>query len=248
MGPARCQPAHWWLPGGSGIVACHFSDRQALPMELLAQVFDILLHLDVHLAQFVADHGAWVYGLLILIIFAETGLVVTPWLPGDSLLFVVGALAGAGSIDYGTITPALIAASFCGDSTNYLVGRFIGERLFSDQARFLKQEYLDRTRAFYAAHGGQTILIARFVPIVRTFAPFVAGIGQMPYPRFALFSIGGSLLWVGSLVTGGYFLGNIPWVKQNLTLMILFIIFLSLLPGIISYLQHRRAQPAPSVE
>jgi len=211
-------------------------------MDLLANLFDLLLHVDQHLTAFVAEHGAWVYLLLIVIIFAETGLVVTPWLPGDSLLFVVGTLAGLGSIDYPTILLALIAASFCGDNTNYLVGRFAGLRLFARDGRLFKQSHLDYTRGFYQAHGGKTVIIARFMPIIRTFAPFVAGIAHMHWPRFAAFSIVGAILWVGSLVTAGYLFGNIPWVKQNLTLVILGIIGVSLLPGAIGYLRHRQNQ------
>jgi len=212
-------------------------------MDLLTGLFDLLLHLDLHLTHFVSVYGAWVYALLMAIIFAETGLVIAPWLPGDSLLFVVGTLAGAGSIDYATITPLLMLASFSGDSTNYAIGRFIGERLFTDHARLLKREHLERTREFYRVHGGKTVVIARFLPIIRTFAPFVAGIGQMGYPRFALFSATGSLLWVGTLISAGFFLGNLPWVQQNLTLMILLVIALSLLPGVIGYLRHRASRP-----
>jgi membrane-associated protein len=208
-------------------------------MDLLTSLFDLLLHFDQHLTAFVAAHGAWVYVLLIAIVFAETGLVVMPWLPGDSLLFVVGTLAGMGSIHYPTITLALMVASFCGDTTNYLLGRHMGVRLFVGHGRLLKQEHLDYTRGFYEAHGGKTIIIARFLPIIRTFAPFVAGIAHMGYPRFAAFSLTGSILWVGSLVTAGYFFGNLPWVKENLTLVILGIIALSLLPGAIGYLRHR---------
>lgn len=209
-------------------------------MELLTNLFGLLLHIDQHLTAFVAEHGRWIYPLLIAIIFAETGLVVMPWLPGDSLLFVVGALAGLNLIDYPTIVLLLMAASFAGDNTNYAIGRFVGMRLISRDGRFINQARLDYTRHYYQMHGGKTVIIARFLPIVRTFAPFVAGVGRMAWPRFAAFSAAGSLLWVGSLVTAGYLFGNIPWVKQNLTLMILAIIFISLLPGAIGYLRHRR--------
>jgi membrane-associated protein len=215
-------------------------------MDLLTSFVDLLLHFDQHLTTFVADHGAWVYVLLIAIVFAETGLVVMPLLPGDSLLFVVGTLAGMGTIDYTTITLALMAASFIGDTTNYLVGRFVGMRLFTGHGRFFKQEHLDYTHSFYEAHGGKTIIIARFLPIIRTFAPFVAGIARMGYPRFAAFSVTGSFLWVGSLVTAGYFFGNLPWVKENLTLVILGIIAVTLLPGFIGYLRHRKNSLASS--
>lgn len=209
-------------------------------MDLITQFFDLLLHFDQHLMAFVADHGAWVYVLLIAIVFAETGLVIMPWLPGDSLLFVVGTLAGMGSLDHLTITIALIAASFSGDTTNYLIGRFLGLRLFAGHGRLFKQQHLDYTRGFYQAHGGKTIVVARFLPIIRTFAPFVAGIAHMGYPRFAAFSITGSALWVGSLTTAGYFFGNLPWVKENLTVVILVIVAVSLLPGAVGYLRHRR--------
>ena len=214
-------------------------------MDLLTNLLNLLLHFDQHLTAFVADHGAWVYLLLIVIVFAETGLVVTPWLPGDSLLFVVGTLAGLGTIDYPTILLALIAASFCGDNTNYLIGRFAGMRLFARDGRFIKQSHIDFTRGFYEAHGGKTVIIARFMPLIRTFAPFVAGLAHMHWPRFAAFSIVGAILWVGSLLTAGYFFGNIPWVKHNLTAVILGIIAISLMPSVIGYLLHRRKGSAP---
>jgi len=213
-------------------------------MDLLTYLFDLLLHIDQHLTAFVAEHGAWVYVLLAAIIFAETGLVVAPWLPGDSLLFVAGTLAGLGTIDYPAILLALIAASFCGDNTNYVIGRFLGLRLFARDGRLFRQSHLDYTRGFYVAHGGKTVIIARFMPIIRTFAPFVAGIAHMHWPRFAAFSIAGAILWVGSLVTAGYLFGNIAWVKQNLTLVILGVIAVSLLPGFIGYLRHRRNSSA----
>ena len=210
-------------------------------MELLAQFADILLHLDNYLAGFVADYGAWIYVLLFAIVFAETGLVVTPFLPGDSLLFVAGTLAATGGMDVVWLGAVLLTAAILGDTVNYWIGKWFGLRLFHDpQARFFKREYLDRTHRFYERHGGKTIIIARFVPIVRTFAPFVAGVGRMSYPRFFAYNIIGAILWVVSLVSAGYYFGNLPVVKDNLTLVILTIVFLSVLPGIIEYWRHRR--------
>jgi membrane-associated protein len=205
-------------------------------MELLAWLWDLAVHLDRHLAAFVAQHGAWVYALLFVIVFCETGLVVTPFLPGDSLLFVVGTLAAAGGMDIGLVMAVLIAAALCGDNVNYWVGRSIGTRLFS---RFINPAYLQRTHDFYARHGGKTIILARFVPIVRTYAPFVAGLGTMPYPRYIAFCVAGALLWVLSLCLAGYFFGNIPVVKSNLTVVIMIIVLLSISPGIVAWLRTR---------
>jgi len=209
-------------------------------MELLAQFIDILLHLDRYLAQFVADHGIWVYLLLFLIVFAETGLVITPFLPGDSLLFVAGTLAAAGGMDVGWLCAILAAAAILGDTVNYWVGNWFGARLFRDDARWLKREYLDRTHKFYERHGGKTIILARFVPIVRTFAPFVAGMGRMSYLKFFAYNVIGGLIWVFSLVLAGFYFGNLPWVKANLTLVIIGIVIASITPGIVEYLRHRR--------
>lgn len=209
-------------------------------MELLAQFVDILLHLDRYLAQFVADHGIWVYLLLFLIVFAETGLVVTPFLPGDSLLFVAGTLAAAGGMDVVWLCAILAAAAILGDTVNYWVGKWFGARLFRDDARWLKREYLDRTHKFYERHGGKTIILARFIPIVRTFAPFVAGMGRMSYLKFFAYNVIGGLIWVFSLVLAGFYFGNLPWVKANLTLVIIGIVIASITPGIIEYFRHRR--------
>ncbi|MFP5349578.1 MAG: DedA family protein [Gammaproteobacteria bacterium] len=209
-------------------------------MELLAQFVDILLHLDRYLAQFVADHGIWVYLLLFLIVFAETGLVVTPFLPGDSLLFVAGTLAAAGGMDVVWLCAILAAAAILGDTVNYWVGKWFGARLFRDDARWLKREYLDRTHKFYERHGGKTIILARFIPIVRTFAPFVAGMGRMSYLKFFAYNVIGGLIWVFSLVLAGFYFGNLPWVKANLTLVIIGIVIASITPGIVEYLCHRR--------
>ena len=210
-------------------------------MEFLSLFIDFVLHLDQHLSLIIQNYGAWVYLVLFLIIFCETGLVVTPFLPGDSLLFVAGTLAAAGGMEIQILFPLLVAASFLGDNTNYWIGRFVGPKVFSQQqSRFLNRAYLEKTHAFYEKHGGKTIIFARFLPIIRTFAPFVAGIGRMHYFHFALFSFFGSFFWISFFVLVGYFFGNIPVVKQNLTLVMLGIIFISILPGIIKYWQHRR--------
>lgn len=214
-------------------------------MELLAQFIDLFLHLDRHLALFVAQHGAWVYALLFLIVFMETGFVVTPFLPGDSLLFVAGAVAAAGGMEAEWVMLTLVTAALCGDNVNYWVGRFLGPRVFRHEgSRWLKRENLDRTHAFMERHGPKAIIIARFVPIVRTFVPFVCGVGRLTYARFLGFSVLGAALWVGLLVPLGYFFGNLPVVKNNLSLAILTIVFLSLLPGLLEYLRHRRGQAA----
>jgi membrane-associated protein len=209
-------------------------------MEFLAQALDLVLHLDRHLGVFVSEHGAWVYALLFVIVFCETGLVVTPFLPGDSLLFVAGTLAAAGGMDVLWVMATLIAAALTGDNVNYWVGRYLGPRVFRPENRWLNHQYLDRTQVFYERHGGKTIILARFLPIIRTFAPFVAGIGHMPYGRYLAFCVVGALIWVVSLVLAGYFFGNLPWVKQNLSLVILGIIVISIMPGVIEYLRHRR--------
>jgi len=208
-------------------------------MELLTQFIDILLHLDQHLMLLINQYGVWVYAILFTIIFCETGLVVTPFLPGDSLLFVVGALAATGALDVQVVILLLMAAAFLGDNTNYWIGRFIGPRVFTQESRWLNRRYLDKTEAFYEKHGGKTVLFARFLPIIRTFAPFVAGIGHMAYKRFVLFSILGAIVWINSLVFLGYFFGNIPIIKNNLTLAILGIIVLSLMPGIIHFVREK---------
>jgi len=209
-------------------------------MELIAQLVDIFLHLDNYLGAFLNDYGLWVYALLFAIIFAETGFVVTPFLPGDSLLFVAGTLAAGSGLDVQWLIPLLIAASFGGDNTNYWIGHHLGPRVFRHtDSRLLNREYLDRTRDFYNRHGGKTILLARFLPILRTFAPFVAGVGHMPYARFLAFSFAGSLLWIGLFVLAGYFFGHLPVVRKNLTLVMLVIIVVSILPGAIAWLRHR---------
>ena len=208
-------------------------------MELISLFWDLVVHLDQHLESFVAQHGAWVYALLFAIVFCETGLVVTPFLPGDSLLFVAGAIAAVGGMDIVAVTATLVAAALCGDNVNYWLGRWLGKNFFS---RFINPVHLERTHAFYERHGGKTIIIARFMPIVRTYAPFVAGVGAMPYLRYLAYCVAGALLWVVSLCTAGYFFGNIPAVKNNLTVVIIVIVLISISPAIIAYLKNRLVQ------
>lgn len=216
--------------------------RTGIPLELLTAFIDIVLHLDIHLMTLVQNYGVWVYAILFLIIFAETGLVFMPFLPGDSLLFVAGALCGLGAMQLEWLAPLLIVAAFSGDNTNYWVGRLIGLRLLERASgRFIKREHIDKTHTFYEKHGGKTIIFARFMPIVRTFAPFVAGIGLMRYRLFVLYSALGSVAWIGSLTLAGYFFGNIPVVKNNLTLIILVVILISFLPGFVEYFRHRKS-------
>ncbi|GAB3242690.1 SNARE-associated domain-containing protein [Chitinimonas naiadis] len=184
-------------------------------------LFDIFLHLDKYLAAMVAQYGVWIYVFLFLVIFCETGLVIMPFLPGDTLLFVAGAVAATGGMDPWILAACLIVAAILGDSTNYLVGRLAGKKLFSNpRSRLFRRDYLTRTEAFYAEHGGKTVAMARFVPIVRTFAPFVAGMAAMPYYRFVTFSVLGTLAWVGSLVTLGYLFGNVEFIRSNLSLIV----------------------------
>ncbi|HEY4636668.1 MAG TPA: DedA family protein [Burkholderiales bacterium] len=215
-------------------------------MELVATLWDFVVRLDVHLAAFIAEHGVWVYALLFVIVFCETGLVVTPFLPGDSLLFVVGTLAAAGGMDIALVMALLVAAALSGDNVNYWIGRWAGPKVFrAEDSRWFNRRHLERTHAFYERHGGKAIIIARFVPIVRTYVPFVAGIGAMPYARFLAFSIAGALLWVMSLSLAGYWFGNIPAVKENLAAVIVVIVALSLAPIVVEFLraQARRAAP-----
>jgi membrane-associated protein len=209
-------------------------------MEAAAFLWDLLVHLDVHLGTLLQQYGTWVYLILFLIVFCETGLVVTPFLPGDSLLFVSGALWAAAGMDLHALVIVLVSAALLGDNCNYWIGRYLGPRVFRwERSRFFNRAALDRTRGFYDRHGGKTVIIARYVPLVRTFAPFVAGIGRMPYGRFIAFSVAGALLWVVSLTFAGYFLGNMPIVRQNLTVVILGIIALSLLPVALEVLKAR---------
>jgi membrane-associated protein len=210
-------------------------------MEAVRYLTDFILHLDRHLAALIQDYGLWTYLILFLIIFCETGLVVTPILPGDSLLFAVGTFAASGALDLGVILLLLSAAAIAGDTVNYAIGARVGPRIFHQEGvRFLNREYLDRTHRFYEQHGAKTIVIARFVPIIRTFAPFVAGLGRMSYARFITYNVAGGVGWIVCLVLGGYAFGNIPVVRQNFSLVIVAIIVLSLLPGLIKVLRQRR--------
>ncbi|NLO74780.1 MAG: DedA family protein [candidate division WS1 bacterium] len=201
--------------------------------------FDLILHLDVYLPQAAATYEGWLYLILAAIIFCETGLVVTPFLPGDSLLFVTGAVAAQRSLQVVAVFFILWAAGTAGDSTNYWIGRLAGEKAFG---RFLNRKYLERTHQFYEKYGANTIVLARFVPIVRTFAPFVAGVGQMRYRRFVTYSVLGNCLWIGIFTFGGYFFGNIPLVKQHFSLVIVAIILISVMPGLVEYLRHKLAK------
>jgi len=209
-------------------------------VEWISSFVDVILHLDQHLLVLVQNYGPWIYGILFLILFCETGLVVTPFLPGDSLLFVAGAIAGAGSMNVHLLVVLLLAAAVLGDSMNYAIGHYIGPKVFRfDDSWFFKKAYVERTHRFFERHGGKTIVLARFVPIIRTYAPFVAGIGAMDYRRFLLFNVAGAVLWVASLTYAGYFFGNLPAVKNNLSLVILGIIVLSISPGIVELLRHK---------
>jgi len=209
-------------------------------VELLLSGWDLLVHLDRHLAALLEQYGAWLYLLLFMIIFCETGLVVTPFLPGDSLLFIAGALAAGGGIDVHLLALLLVVAAVLGNSVNYSIGRFIGPKVFQwEDSRFFNRKALDHAHAFYEKHGGKTIVITRFVPILRTFAPFVAGIARMNYLSFTAYNVAGALAWVLSLLYAGYWFGNVPFVKQNLTWVILGIIALSLMPLAFEYFRHR---------
>ena len=207
----------------------------------LAVLWDFFVHLDDHLAAFVAQHGAWVYALLFAIVFTETGVVVMPFLPGDTLLFVVGAIAAAGGMDIATVMGVLVAAALTGDNVNYWIGRWAGPKVFrAEESRWFSRRHLERTHAFYERHGGKAIVIARFVPIVRTYVPFVAGIGSMAYARFLAYSVAGAVLWVVSLCLLGYWFGNFPLVKDNLGVVVVLIVTLSMTPLVVEYLRARR--------
>jgi membrane-associated protein len=211
-------------------------------MDLFSGLLDLVLHLDQHLRELAQTYGSWVYAFLFLIIFLETGVVVTPFLPGDSLLFVAGTIAAAGDLNVHILVLVLIVAAIAGDSLNYSIGRYLGPRVFRfDDSRFFKRAHVDRTHAFFERHGGKAIIIARFVPIIRTYAPFVAGIGAMEYKRFLMFNVTGAVLWVAMLTYAGFFFGNLPLVKNNLTAVILGIIVISVIPAVVEYLRARRA-------
>jgi membrane-associated protein len=215
-------------------------------LEIIQSIIDFILHIDKHLVEIVSNYKTWTYLILFLIIFAETGLVVTPFLPGDSLLFAAGAIVAKpeSGLNIFLLSIILIVAAFLGDLVNYHIGDYIGPKAFSGRYRLLKREYLDKTQTFYNKYGGKTIIYARFVPIVRTFAPFVAGVGTMTYGRFASYNIIGAVAWVVSFLFLGYFFGAIPIIKSNFTIVIFVIIFLSLLPPVIEWLRSRRKKTA----
>jgi membrane-associated protein len=209
-------------------------------VELFKEFIDFFIHLDLHLTLILRDYGLWTYLILFLIIFCETGLVVTPFLPGDSLLFAVGALAAGGAIHIGWLIVLLTIAAIAGDGVNYWLGYYVGPKVFRNgESRFLKKEHLDRTHRFYEKYGGKTIIIARFIPIIRTFAPFVAGLGRMDYWRFSSYNVIGGTVWIVGFTIAGYLFGNIPVVKSNFTLVIFAIIFISILPGLIEFFRVR---------
>jgi len=210
-------------------------------MEWLASFLDFFIHLDHHMAGILEKYGTWTYLIVFLIIFCETGLVATPFLPGDSLLFVLGALSGAHELNILWLFILLAIAAILGDTVNYWVGSLLAPKVFrNEKIKFIKKEYLQRTQHFYEKYGGKTIIIARFVPIIRTFAPFLAGVGSMRYSRFLLYNVTGGILWISLFLLGGYFFGNIPIVKKNLTLVVFAIIILSILPAVYEFLQHRK--------
>ncbi|MDR3061766.1 MAG: DedA family protein [Dysgonamonadaceae bacterium] len=214
-------------------------------------ILDFILHIDVHLTELVAEYGIWIYAILFLIIFCETGLVVTPFLPGDSLLFVAGALASVGSnhLSVYLLTGLLILAAVLGDAVNYTIGKFFGEKLFSNpDSKIFKQSYLQKTHEFYEKHGGKTIILARFVPIIRTFAPFVAGMGNMSYKHFASYNVIGGIVWVSVFIYAGYFFGELEFVKKNLSILILAIIFVSVIPAVVEIWRNKRKRKTGSLE
>ncbi len=215
-------------------------------MDLLASLLDIAVHLDVHLKDLVAQYHTGIYAILFLIVFVETGLVIWPFLPGDSLLFVSGTLAATGEMDIVTLIVVLIAAALTGDNVNYGIGRLVGPKVFHyERSRWFNPAHLARAHAFYERHGGKTLILARFIPIIRTYAPFVAGVGAMRYARYLGFCIVAALLWVVSLCLAGYFFGNIPMVKQNLSLVIVLIVLASITPGIVAWVRHRMQKVSP---
>lgn len=208
-------------------------------MEFISTIIDLFLHLDKHLAVVIQQYGLWTYLLLFLVIFLETGLVITPFLPGDSLLFAAGTFAGMGVLNIWVLFISLSIAAIIGDTVNYWIGHYIGPRAFSGNIRFLKKEYLDRTHDFYERHGGKTIILARFIPIIRTFAPFVAGIGAMSYGRFITYNVVGGVLWVGIFTFLGYYFGSLEFVRNNFSIVVIAIIIISVLPIIIEFLMNR---------
>jgi len=208
-------------------------------MELIKFLIDFVLHIDRHLHEIIVNYNTWTYLILFLIVFCETGLVVTPFLPGDSLLFAAGTFAAIGALNIAALLIVLFCAALLGDNNNYFIGRFIGNKVYEKNYRFIKREYLEKTHAFYERHGGKTVIFARFMPILRTFAPFVAGVGTMKYPRFLIFSILGNLTWVNIFCWAGYFFANNEFVKKNFSMVIIGIIMVSLLPPIITVIREK---------
>ncbi|MEI6900606.1 MAG: DedA family protein [Bacteroidota bacterium] len=217
-------------------------------MDIIKTLIDFILHIDTHLQYWVNDYQSWTYFILFMIIFCETGLVVTPFLPGDSLLFAAGTIAAMDGhpLNVLFLIPLLIISAFTGDNTNYFIGRLLGQTVYEKNYRLIRREYLDKTHKFYEKHGGKTLIIARFMPIIRTFAPFVAGVGTMKYFRFLTFSAAGNLLWVTSFTFAGYFFGNIPMIKKNFTIAIFGIILISLLPMIIAFIRNMTSNKTKS--
>jgi membrane-associated protein len=218
-------------------------------MEVIKYLVDLFLHLDVHLQQIIAQYGTITYVILFIVIFGETGLVITPFLPGDSLLFAAGTFAAKGSFNVHFLFILLVIAAVLGDTVNYWIGHYVGPKVFEkEKVRFLKKEYLERTHKFFEKYGGKTIILARFVPIVRTFAPFVAGVGSMTYPKFITYNIIGGALWVALFTYGGYFFGNIEIVKNHFSIAIMVIILISLIPGFVEYFKHKSTSKKSQTE
>jgi len=217
-------------------------------METINYLIDLFLYLDVHLNELIVQYGAVTYIILFLVIFAETGLVITPFLPGDSLLFAAGTFAAIGSLDVTLLFVLLAMAAISGDTVNYWIGHYIGPKVFRKETKFIRKKYLERTHNFYEKHGGKTIIIARFVPIIRTFAPFVAGVGAMTYSKFILYNVVGGIVWVVVFVFGGYYFGNIPAVKNNFSLVIIVIVLISVLPGFTEFIRHRKRKKEISLD
>jgi len=216
-------------------------------MQVISFLIDFVLHMDRYLGQIVTDTGLWTYVILFVVIFIETGLVVTPFLPGDSILFAAGALIAAqGVLDIKILYILMVIAAVAGDTANYWIGHYIGPRVFHEESRFLKKEYLDRTHAFYEKHGGKTILLARFIPIIRTFAPFVAGVGEMTYGHFISYNVVGGIVWPALFLFGGYFFGNIPFIKDHFSLVVIAIVLISLIPAVVEVLKNKK-KPAEAV-
>ena len=217
-------------------------------MEVIKFFIDFILHMDVYLSDIISNYGAWTYGILFFVIFIETGFVVTPFLPGDSLLFAAGTFAALGALNPLYLFLLLSVAAVIGDTVNYSIGAYIGPRAFSGEIKFLKREHLDKTQAFYEKHGGKTIILARFIPIIRTFAPFVAGIGTMKYSKFILYNVVGGISWVAIFISLGYFFGNIPFVQKNFELVIFAIIFISFIPPVLEVFKARKENKAAKKE